>query len=173
MTGEMRSPDGRVRVDVRVDRDDRTGPWTDIAVHVDDGGEPIVRLPSNRSLDDLRFAPGEVVLAFTDGWGRPWQVLIDIDARTYRLHPHDEPEPLAGLPGRITRRVEAPAVPAAPPRFGTRVLDALNIAGCAVFVAAGAWMALAAETTKERWIGAFGVVFFGACLWVAWRDRRR
>jgi hypothetical protein len=172
MTGELRSPDGRVRVDAHVDHDDRTGPWTDIAVHVDGEREPIVRLPSNRSLDDVRFTPGEVVLAFADGWNRPWQVLIDLEARTYRLHPHDEPEPLAGLPERISRRVEAAAVPPAPRRPGARVLAALNIAGCAVFVAGGAWMALMAGTTKERWIGVFGVVFFGACLWADWRERR-
>lgn len=178
----LTSPDGRLQLLHRTDWDDRSGPWVGLRLQALPGPELLASVSSLIALDDIAFVPGGV--QFT---ARPWRgpvqrVEVDAQARCFRLHPGEpwllltelrtalEPPPLA--PGS-----PPPAPMPAPPRTGRQRLgDALNVGLGLMFVAAGAWMALAAEKRSDRWIGLFGVLFFGACtalpLWEAWQRRR-
>jgi len=162
----LTAPDGRCRVDTWHGIDERTGPWADVRVVAPPGDQLLLAFSSRGGAPDVSFADGgELRLAWRDGWGRDWRLIVDVAARTFRTHPHDEPEPLTALPGRLA----PPPRPRADGawRIGFGMLDLL---GCTALTAAGLWMALGAGSATERWIGALGALFFGVCLVLAVRD---
>lgn len=174
---EHRSPDGRWRLLSWIDHDDRTGPWQYVRLTAAGDPAPLFELSSLRSLDEVTFGPGadELTIGGRDGWNRPWRALIDIADRSFRLHPHDRPEPLPDLMAALQRVPERPEAPPAVPTFGQRAMRWLTIVGCAIFVGGGVWMLLAPRQPDDRLHGSLGVVLFGGILWLEvreWRQQR-
>jgi hypothetical protein len=170
------SPDGTLRIEYRHYDDDRGGPWDTVRVLALPAEEVLVHVP-NRGVTTQPaefLAPGMVIVAVTDGQGRWRQLRIDAARRVFRLLPGEGDEPLALLPERLGF-TGPPLHYSPPPRAATpgqRILMRALALGSLVFVAGGLWMLVGGRSSTERWNGALGVLFFGACFAIALRDLR-
>lgn len=182
--GWIESPDGRVLERVMADRDERCGPWERISLWRREGGEAeglreLASFTSHGMGVALRF-PGRGSVIFdglVDRGGARQRILVDCEAFTFADRPNERPQPLDELDAWLGHRAWGPAalLPRAPVtsparRAAQAVLGAAMLLGGLVLAAGGAWMALAADTPKDRLIGAFGFVFFGVCVLIEWRD---
>lgn len=142
-------------------------PWERVRLLALPGDVVLLDLPNHGAPAEISHSGGEWLLRWGDRYGPIWQALIDPATRSFRFHPHDEPEDLARFFARMAETLQPPP----PPRSRLATAFAVfNVIGSAVLTAGGAWMALDATTTKDRAIGALGVVFFGASLWSFWRE---
>jgi hypothetical protein len=177
--GWIESPDGRIVVRVTADRDDRCGPWERITVWR--GGESPEELTSFTSHGlgtALRFPGGQSVVfdSLVDRAGERQRILVDCDALTFGFHPNERPQPLDELDPWLGNRPWRPMAPLPAPamprwrRAARSMGEAVMLVGGLVLTAGGAWMALAAQTPKDRLTGSFGFLFFGACVGLSLRD---
>ncbi len=171
------SPDGSLRVDEERQYDERSGLWETVQVRAMPGGRVLGYALNYGATDAPRFPrPSAVVIPLMHRSGLRQQVEIDAAARTFRLDDAD-PEPLHLLQKRL--EPDAPAEPYVSPAVSSTMsmlLQALMVLGCALFVLAGAWVAVSSHTSKDRWMGVLCIVFFGACgvaSWAEWRQARR
>ena len=178
--GWVEAPDGGVVVRVSADRDERCGPWERITVwcRTPAGRRELAAFTSFGLGAALRFAPGDTVIFenLVDRAGQRQRIVVDAEAGTFGFHPNERPQPLRELDAWLGHRAwgpvqAAPPLPLPPVRHAARaVLGTLMLLGGLVLTGGGAWMALAAETPRDRLTGAFGCLFFGACVALEWRE---
>ena len=175
------SADGRLLVRVSADRDERCGPWERITVWrcLPEGRSRLAEFTSFGLGASLRFTPGDSLVfdPLLDRGGQRQRIVVDAEAGTFAFHPNERPQPVAELDPWLGHRAWGPVAPrpvapvAGPGRRAARaLLGGVMLLGGLVLTAGGAWMALAADTPKDRLIGAFGCVFFGACVVLEWKD---
>jgi len=171
------APDGSFRVEQCRTWEDRIGQVETLSIVSVPDGEQLAWVSEHGSMGRLRFpAPGVVELSLVDrrAGGERRTVRIEPSARTFRFEPGGIAEPLGLLLDRLgwndpPRPYVSP--PQAPAPFA-RTLAFLGMLVALVFVFGGAWMALSATTPKERWTGALGVAFFGACAYASLKEWR-
>lgn len=187
--GWCESPDGRLVVRVAAEHDERCGPWERITVwcRTPAGRRELAAFTSFGLGASLRFAPGDTVVFehLFDRGGQRQRIVVDAEAGTFGFHPNERPQPLRELDawlGHRAGRAQPPvswppllpplAMPPGPPwrRAARAVLGTLMLLGGGVLSAGGAWMALAADSPKDRLTGLFGCVFFAGCVWLELRD---
>lgn len=127
----------------------------------------------------LRFpAPGQVIVPLADGMAQWHAVHIDVPSRTFRIDAAASAEPLSQLPQRLAalgdaaRRAIPPAV-VAPPSTRQRIGNWAMALGGLLFAIFGGWLAVMADTPRDRWMGLACAVFFGGCAWVPLLELRR
>ena len=168
------SPDGTIRLEMYRVEDERSGLWETVRVLAEPSGDVLAHLMNYGVSDVLRFpGPGLLIVSLTDRSSQRRLLQINAATRTFRMDPHDDEESLDLLPERLGLTREPAAL--VPPRFQagfSGVLSVVTLLGSLVLALGGAWMMVTGDTTKDRWIGGFGLLFFGACLVTEWRDRR-
>ena len=129
------------------------------------------------SPEPLRFpAPGRLLVSLADRVSQWRPVLVDVPSRTFRFAPDGEAEPLDRLAHRLAttgeRPAKSPVAESKPQALRSRLGAWAMGFGSLLFVAVGVWMAIAGQTTRDRWLGGLCAVFFGACAAVPLLDRR-
>jgi len=171
------SPDGQVRIEVHRTDDERSGTWITVQLIDAASGEVLVSELNYRTSSSVRFPrTGIVAVTLTDRTGEVREFEVEAATRRFRIYREEVFEPLALLPARLghvePRAYVSPPV-ARPALAGA--FDAVCALASLVFVIGGAWMVVAGETTKDRWAGVAGVVFFGLCFLSFlsdWRNRK-
>ncbi len=169
------SRDGTMRVELHRTEDERSGVWTTVQVIRLPDEEVLVSETDYRGTTMFRFPrPGVVEVSMTDRAGARRYFEVNAASRSFRMHPSGADEPLALLPARLGR-IEAPrAFASSPARTALGgAIDLLCAFGSLLFVLGGAWVLMAGQASKDRWIGALGIVFFGFCFAASWSDWRR
>ena len=113
------------------------------------------------------------VLRLLDRTAQWRDVRVDVSSRTFRLGDDGASEPVDLLLKRLGWAEPAPPFTLSSQR--RRAATAMAFAGafvCVLFVAGGAWMALAETTSKDLWTGVAGAAFFALCAWVDPAARR-
>jgi hypothetical protein len=192
--GWVESPDGRLVVRVSAEHDERCGPWERITVwcRTASGQRELAAFTSFGLGATLRFMPGDTAVfdPLFDRDGQRQRIVVDAEAGTFGFHPNERPQPLreldawlgnrawgpmgsstepsSGLPGRSS----SVAVPAQPPwrRAARALLGTILLLAGLLLSAGGAWMALAADSPRDRLAGLFGCLFFAGCAWLELRE---
>lgn len=185
--GWVESPDGRLVVRVSAEHDERCGPWERITVwcRTASGQRELAAFTSFGLGATLRFMPGDTMVFDTlfDRAGQRQRILVDADAGTFGFHPNERPQPLRELDAWLGNRAWGPMTTASPPsprpspplgppwrRAARAVLGTVLLLVGLVLSAGGAWMALAADSPKDRLTGLFGCLFFAGCSWLELRE---
>lgn len=179
------SPDGRLHLRIAPVYDERCPPCEELTLwrRPASDAQPVqlAAWTSHGLGSAVRFT-GEDSLVLehqVDSRGGVYQILIDTGARTFGFHPNERPQPLDELAGWLSPPSTAwSALPEPPPLSALRrsalvITELFSLLGGGVLAAGGAWMALAADTLKDRSIGLFGLLFFGTCAALALRDLLR
>jgi hypothetical protein len=168
------APDGSFVVETTRERGERGGEWETLRILTVPGGESLTQLFNRGAATELRFPePGVVALGLDDHVGVRREVRVDVSARAFRLGDGGASEPLDRLFDRLGWN-DPPAYRSTPTtRRANRSMAYLGVLACAVFVAGGVWMAVAAPTPKERWTGLAGAAFFAACAFAFMPPRKR
>lgn len=174
----LRSADGRWRLMHHAALDERGCPMGRLQVwQQQPESRLLLQLDDYLELDALRFEPTGLSVTLTDRHGRRRRVQMDLAEGRFRQPPDDaQGQPLASLGPTLFPPPEtavAAPVPLAPRGWRAVLADVGSVVGGLLFVAASLWMALATDQASERWIGAFGVLFFGACALLPWWESRQ
>jgi hypothetical protein len=168
------SPDGTFRVEVYYEPDERGYPLRSIRVVLNDDNFVLVDLPDAGLAGLLQFPqPGMLTLPFSIQ-SRKYQIGINVREHTFWTHPNEIPRPLDQLAPTLAVQVpQSPAPRIAPLPLRSLLGSIAYLATCVMFVAAGAWQMIDGHKTRDHWIGALCVLFFGLCAAVPIMELRR
>lgn len=195
--GWVESPDGRLVVRVSAEHDELCGPWERITLwcRTPSGRRELAAFTSFGLGATLRFMPGDTMVfdPLFDRAGQRQRIVVDAEAGTFGFHPNERPQPLRELDAWLGHRAWGPmgssggpppdpspgrscppslAMPPQPPwrRAARAVLGTIWLLAGLLLSAGGAWMALAADSPKDRLAGLFGCLFFAGCAWLELRE---
>lgn len=155
------SPDGSSRIEEGIEDGDHHGEWYRVVRLVTAPNEQVF-IFWNATLHSVSFPAATLADLSLCYFGRELKTRIDLAARTFVFHPHDEPEPLTSFHTSFLKLYGPAAVhrTSARSRFGD-LLAAL--ASCA-FVAGGVYRLLSQSPfSADWWKAVAATAFFGLC----------
>ena len=152
------SPDGGVRLDIVMMPVDIGSRMPALRITRTDTQEVLALLHAVSGIESCRAgSPGTVTLDL-QCYGRNQEVWLDWQARSFRLHPDDDPRALAVLPEALAR-VPPRAAPRTRPRWRQIATGFLNVLVCVLLLTGS--LLLLGQPWKRAWAGLLGVPLFG------------